>query len=80
MFGENIIPDDILDGFYDKKTLIDVSNNIFDLSYNLVDLSNNTLRIKKNSNNRNYGGNGRIRYIIRPIDKDGNMKKIWDDF
>jgi hypothetical protein len=99
MFGDNIIPDDMLDGFYSKKKLkdttnnkvdttnnkVDTSNNLVDASNNLVDASNNPLKIQpiqKNVIYRGGGGDPRLRrYIIRPIDREGNMvKKFWDDF
>ena len=90
MFSDNIIPDDMLDDFYDKKKETDLSNNIIDLSNNPVnpinnpvDPSNNQVQINNIPNNRNHGGGGGvrgIRYIIRPIDKDGNMKKFWNDY
>jgi hypothetical protein len=69
MFGDNIIPDNMLDGFYDK-TKTDASNNI-------VDASNNKVEIKsKKTYNIVCGCDGeKIQYLIRPIDRDGNMKK-----
>lgn len=80
MFGDNIIPDDMLDGFYDKT---DTSNNTVDVSNNIVDVSNNTVYVDnsfKNIDNKTvlcYGGDDYYDpfhfYIIRPIDKDGDM-------
>jgi hypothetical protein len=76
MFSDNIIPDDMLDGFYDK-TKTDASNNIVDASNNIVDTSNNIVENKPRENNNIYGGGGfdndDIMYIIRPIDRDGDM-------
>jgi len=84
MFGENIIPDDMLDGFYDKKPLNDVSNNQIDLSNNITISNNIPVQIKYIPNNIIYGSGGDneniiqddIMYIIRPIDKNGNMKRF----
>ena len=77
MFGDNIIPDDMLDGFYDKKPKIDASNNIVDASNNIVDASNNIVKNKPQDNNNIYGGGGfdndDIMYIIRPINSRGDM-------
>ena len=75
MFGDNIIPDDMLHGFYDKKYVRDASNN-------LLDASNNPVQIKPMQKNIIYGGGGgRIQYLIRPIDAKGNMgKKLWGNF
>ena len=77
MFGDNIIPDDMLDGFYDK-TKTDASNNVVDVSNNIVDASNNIVENKPQDNNNNiYGGGGfdhdNIMYIIRPINSRGDM-------
>jgi hypothetical protein len=86
MFGNNIIPDDMVYGFYDKKPNVDVSNNI-DLSNN-VDLSNN-IDLSNNKINTNnyvnmdfnnikgylYGGDfddDYLCYFIAPIDDGGN--------
>jgi hypothetical protein len=87
MFGDNIIPDDMLDGFYNKKIVKDSSNNLIVTSNNLVDASNNPLKIQPIQKNVIYRGGGGYgnprlrRYIIRPIDREGNMvKKFWDDF
>ena len=78
MFGDNIIPDDMLDGFYDKpKTYL--SNNVVDASNNKIDTSNNVVETKpvQNNNNNIYGGGGfdydNIMYIIRPINSRGDM-------
>jgi hypothetical protein len=76
MFGDNIIPDDMLDGFYDNNKYVrDTSNN-------LVDVSNNLVQIKPIQKNIIYGGGGgRIQYLIRPIDRDGNMiKKFYNKY
>jgi hypothetical protein len=52
MFGDNIIPDDMLDGFYDKpKTYL--SNNVVDASNNKIDTSNNVVETKPVQNNNN---------------------------
>jgi hypothetical protein len=76
MFGDNIIPDDMLDSFYDK-TKTDTSNNIVDASNNIVDASNNIVKNKPQENNNIYGGCGfdhdDIMYIIRPINSRGDM-------
>ena len=67
MFGDNIIPDDMLDGFYDK-TKIDASNNIVDASNNQV---NSIKPIQKNI--ICGGGDFKIQCLIRPVDKNGDM-------
>ena len=67
MFGDNIIPDDMLDGFYDK-TKIDTSNNIVDASNNQV---NSIKPIQKNI--ICGGGDFKIQCLIRPVDKNGDM-------
>lgn len=78
MFGENIIPDDMLDGFYNKNPLINISNKI-DFSNNLVDPSNNSVQTKNVSNNKKYNFTKNILLgimcMIRPIDNKGDMKK-----
>lgn len=82
MFGENIIPDDMLDGFYDKKSINDISNNKIDLSNNIVN-SNVPVKIK-DTHNIIYGDgednvediNDHNMYLIRPIDRRGNMKRF----
>ena len=74
MFGDNIIPDDMLDGFYDK-TKIDASNNIVDASNNIVDASNNQVNSIKpiQKNIICGGGDFKIQCLIRPVDKNGDM-------
>jgi len=81
MFGDNIIPDDMLDGFYDK-TKTDASNNIVDVSNNIVDASNNIVDASNSQVNsikpiqKNIicgGGDFKIQCLIRPVDKNGDM-------
>jgi hypothetical protein len=67
MFGDNIIPDNMLDGFYDK-TKTDASNNIVDASNNQV---NSIKPIQKNI--ICGGGDFKIQCLIRPVDKNGDM-------
>jgi hypothetical protein len=77
MFGDNIIPDDIVYGFYDKKYIVDLSNNI-DISNNKI-TSNSHVNIDLKTIRDNLAGGfideDHLCYFIAPIDNEGNMIK-----